>query len=111
MKLAELVLRSSSLDTGVGEVTGTTFSFGIGINTGETVVGNIGTTQLMNYTAIGDVVNVANRLEGEARAGEILISQATLDAAGGALIVEDLGAIYVKGRALPVVTHKLLRER
>ena len=59
--------------------TGTRVGFGIGINTGEAIVGNIGTAQLMNYTAIGDVVNVAARLQAEARSGEVLISEATLE--------------------------------
>lgn len=90
---------------------GGSFSFGIGINTGESVVGNIGTAELMNYTAIGDVVNVANRLEAEARAGEVLISQATLDAIPLTLDVEELGPMYLPGRAVPVVTYKVLHLR
>ena len=50
---------------------------GVGINTGEAVVGNIGTEQLMNYTVIGDTVNIARRLQEMADKGEILISEAT----------------------------------
>lgn len=49
----------------------------VGIHTGEAVVGNIGTPRLMNYTAIGDAVNFAKRLEESSEPGQILISAAT----------------------------------
>jgi adenylate cyclase len=78
------------------------------LNTGEAIVGNIGTAQLMNYTAIGDVVNVAARLQAEARSGEILISESILERVREYVECEELGSIYVKGRALPVSTFKLL---
>lgn len=93
--------------------TGVRVGFGIGLNAGQCVVGNIGTAQLMNYTAIGDVVNVAARLQAEARSGEILISQGALERVKDAVVVEELSDIYVKGRAVPVTTYKLLglRER
>ncbi|RIK35909.1 MAG: hypothetical protein DCC58_19940 [Chloroflexi bacterium] len=87
---------------------GAPFAFGFGINTGDAVVGNIGAQQLMNYTAIGDTVNVASRLEEAARAGEVLITQATLDACAGAFAVEELGPLYVKGRAEPIATYKVI---
>jgi adenylate cyclase len=88
--------------------TGVRVGFGIGLNTGQTIVGNIGTVQLMNYTAIGDVVNVAARLQAEARSGEILISEAILERVRDAIEYEELGPLYVKGRAVPVGTYKLL---
>jgi len=91
--------------------TGVRVGFGIGLNAGAAVVGNIGTAQLMNYTAIGDVVNVAARLQSEARSGEILISQVVLDRVKDAVISEELSDIYVKGRSVPVTTFKLLGMR
>ena len=87
--------------------TGTRVGFGIGINTGEAIVGNIGTSHLMNYTAIGDVVNVAARLQAEARSGEVLISEATLERVRAHVTVEELGPLYVKGRADAVIAHRV----
>lgn len=88
--------------------TGVRVGFGIGVNAGEAIVGNIGTAQLMNYTAIGDVVNVAARLQSEARSGEILISESILEKVRTIVEYEELGPIFVKGRAVPVMTYKLL---
>ncbi|MEM7348757.1 MAG: response regulator, partial [Chloroflexota bacterium] len=51
--------------------------FGVGVGVGETVVGNIGTPQMMNYTVIGDAVNKVKRLQENAAGGQILISQET----------------------------------
>ncbi len=75
---------------------------GIGINRGEVIAGNVGSPDYMNYTIIGDVVNVAARLSQRARAGEMLFSQAVkrkLDARGencGAVLMEP---ISLRGRA------------
>lgn len=91
--------------------TGVRVGFGIGLNSGTAIVGNIGTPELLNYTAIGDVVNVAARLQAEARSGEILISEATLERVAGRVACEDLGALYVKGRAVPVNTYKVIGMR
>jgi PAS domain S-box-containing protein len=84
-------------------------AFGVGINTGEAIVGNIGTAELMNYTIIGDVVNVAARLQGEARAGEVLLSEAAYQQIADRVEVEELGAIHVKGRVQPVQIFKVVR--
>ena len=88
---------------------GDRISFGVGINTGEGIVGNIGTAELMNYTIIGDVVNVAARLQGEARAGEVLLSGGAYEQIAELVEVEELGAVHVKGRAQPVPIFKVVR--
>ncbi|MCC7104945.1 MAG: GAF domain-containing protein [Chloroflexi bacterium] len=85
--------------------------FGAGINTGEAIVGNIGASMLMNYTCIGDTVNVAARLQSEARAGEILLSGSAFEAVRDSVEVEELGSIHVKNRAEPVPVYKVVRLR
>ncbi|MBN1218053.1 MAG: response regulator [Anaerolineae bacterium] len=82
--------------------------FGIGIHVGPAVVGNIGTVQQMNYTAIGDTVNLAKRLQENAQGGQIILSQAAYNAVKDAVVVEDLGPLMVKGRATPVHTYRLV---
>ena len=91
------------------QLSGQRIGFGVGINTGEGIVGNIGTAELMNYTIIGDVVNVAARLQGEARPGEVLLSGSAYERVASAVEAEELGAVHVKGRAEPVQIYKVLR--
>jgi adenylate cyclase len=77
--------------------------FRAGVNSGEAVVG---VTEARVWTATGDAVNLASRLEGQARAGEVVISEATRSALGEAR-VEDLGELPVKGREKPVRAYVL----
>lgn len=77
---------------------GVKVQFGIGINTGYAVVGNIGCKARMDYTAIGDSVNTAARLESNSKAGQILISKSTYEQVRDRVIVESLGSIKVKGK-------------
>ncbi|MDM8530936.1 adenylate/guanylate cyclase domain-containing protein [Anaerolineales bacterium HSG25] len=83
-------------------------SFGVGIHVGPAVVGNIGTVQQMNYTAIGDTVNLAKRLQENAEGGQIIISQQAYDLVKSYVQVRDLGPLTVKGRAAIVHTYELL---
>lgn len=75
---------------------------GIGINAGEALVGNLGSEQRMEYTAIGDVVNVAARLEGMARAGQTLITAEVARAAGEGFVFVHRGEHALRGKHLPV---------
>ena len=78
---------------------GKTISFGIGVNCGPAVVGNIGTEKRMDYTAIGDTVNTAARLESNAKPGQILISKDVYDALEGRIVATSIGEIPLKGKS------------
>lgn len=96
---ADMVDGSMALSRELLERYGRTVSFGIGVHAGEAVVGNIGSPQRMDYTAIGDTVNTAARLEANAPGGTIYISRAVADALEGRIRTTSLGdSVKLKGK-------------
>lgn len=82
-------------------------AFGIGVNCGNAVVGNIGCEFRMDYTAIGDTVNTAARLESNARPGQILISEQVYEAVKDRVSVTPIGEIPLKGKSQGVFVYQL----
>jgi adenylate cyclase len=80
---------------------------GIGVNTGQAVVGYMGSAERHEFTAIGDTVNTASRLCGLARPGEVLATESTVHKAGRGFIVEPLPAIQVKGKEKSIQTFRV----
>lgn len=83
------------------------FGMGIGINTGFMTVGNIGSDMQLDYTVIGNQVNVAARLESIAKAGQVLVSQRTYNSVRDIIYADEIGRIEVKGIHDPVMTYNI----
>ena len=83
-------------------------AIGIGVNTGAVTAGNIGSTKRMDYTVIGDAVNLASRLCANAAGGQVLISESTYRVLNGNLQAQRLQPLRVKGKETPVEVYEVL---
>ena len=82
--------------------------FRIGLNSGEALVGNIGSAEFRNFTAIGDTVNIAQRFQTLAEPGQVVAGPATASRLGDGATIEWLGETLVKGKADPIVPAVLV---
>ena len=101
MKSLREILAAASVDR---------LGIGIGIATGEAFVGNVGGGEVAEYTAIGDTVNVAARLQSEAAAGEILISQETYTGVVMEFPYAKRHELLLKGKSEPVIAWEIMQD-
>jgi adenylate cyclase len=82
--------------------------YGIGINTGEAIVGQMGSTLRKQYDVIGDAINTGARLCSAAGRGEVIIGENTWELIGNWLVVEETEQLRLKGKSQPLRTFRVL---
>jgi len=84
---------------------------GIGMHSGYLVAGNLGSSRRMDYTIIGDTVNVAARLEGVAAAGEVIITSDTREMIGDHFLLEERKPVHLKGKAKAIPIFNVVERK
>lgn len=113
---AELAIRAAldmqadleSLSSELEEQLGSEIKAHIGLHSGSVVVGGVGSNMMMNYTAIGDVVNLANRIESAANSGTILVSDVVYRQVRTLFNFETVEPLKLKGVSQLVIAHRVL---
>ena len=104
----DMKIGASKLQGEILEKYGVDLQFGIGVNTGDAVVGNMGSDFRMDYTAIGDTINTAARLESNAGKGQIIISDATYQLVKDHVEVEELGEMHFKNKSVGILVYSVV---
>lgn len=100
--MAGLAMVAACRRLGVLRDNGEPIQFRIGLNRGEAIVGNIGAAERLEYTVIGDTVNVASRMGGLGEGGQVVLSEDTYRDLGEEFLFEDMGEQLVKGVSQPI---------
>lgn len=103
----DIVAGSAAIEEKFMAKYGKSVGFGVGVNCGDAVVGNMGCDFRMDYTAMGDTVNTAARLEANAKRGQILISSEVYERLKDRITVEPIGEIPLKGKSVGVFVYSV----
>ena len=104
----DIVAGGAALEDELMKQFGRSVGFGVGVNCGPAVVGNVGCEFRMDFTAIGDTVNTAARLEANAKKGQVLISDVIYERVKDRVEVEEIGEIPLKGKSKGVFVYSVL---
>ena len=105
----DIVKGGEELEKVLLEKHGRSVGFGVGVNCGPAVVGNVGCEFRMDYTAIGDTVNTAARLEANAKKGQVLISDALYERLKDRIEVNEIGQIPLKGKSNGIMVYEVTK--
>lgn len=104
----DIVAGGAALEDELMKKFGRSVGFGVGVNCGPAVVGNVGCDFRMDFTAIGDTVNTAARLEANAKKGQVLISDEVYERIKDRIEVEEIGEIPLKGKSKGVFVYSVV---
>lgn len=109
----DMIDRLTGINEKYADLLGTEIKIGIGINTGEVVVGNVGTNEYMEYTVIGDTVNVASRMEAISKKipNSIIISQNTMQAVKDDFETTGLKEATIKSKGVSIPYFQVLGKK
>lgn len=105
----DIVAGGAELEETLYKKYGRSVGFGVGVNVGPAVVGNVGCEFRMDFTAIGDTVNTAARLEANAKKGQVLISDVLYERVKDRVEVEEVGNIPLKGKSNGVFVYSVTK--
>jgi len=105
--MAAIAMTMACPRLGILRESGEPVSFRVGINSGPAIVGNIGAAERLEYTVIGDAVNVASRVSGLGEGGEVILSEFCFDLLGPGFAFESIGPCKIKGVSKPLVCGKV----
>ena len=104
----DMVGQMDKLSDEVEQAYGCKLAYGVGVHYGDAIIGNIGSEMRMDYTAIGDVVNTASRIEAMAPAGKVYVSGRVRELLGDRVTVgQQVGRITLKGKSVPVDIYEI----